>query len=283
MRGLTIKQTITERQDASLAIFLREVSKIPSSDMFEEEELAKKIKEGDTKAANRLVEANLRFIISVAKQYQNKGLPLVDLIQYGVIGAKEAALRWDADRGIKFISYAVWWVRQSILQALSDNSRTIRLPVNQIVNMRKINKAIDKLSQKLDRLPVSEEISQEIDLTTTSINTTINVFNKTASLDTKLKDGEDGTLLDIVPNNTKSTDNTLIKDSINIELDNILQNLSNREYDAIILYYGIGIDNMTLEEIAIRFGVSSERIRQIIQGATSKLKEKYSDKLKELL
>lgn len=283
MRGLTIKQTITERQDASLAIFLREVSKIPSSDMFEEEELAKKIKEGDTKAANRLVEANLRFIISVAKQYQNKGLPLVDLIQYGVIGAKEAALRWDADRGIKFISYAVWWVRQSILQALSDNSRTIRLPVNQIVNMRKINKAIDKLSQKLDRLPVSEEISQEIDLTTTSINTTINVFNKTASLDTKLKDGEDGTLLDIVPNNTKSTDNTLIKDSINVELDNILQNLSNREYDAIILYYGIGIDNMTLEEIAIRFGVSSERIRQIIQGAINTLKTNYSYKLKELL
>lgn len=284
MRSLKITPNITERQDASLAIFLKEVSKIPPADMFEEEELAKRIKEGDNSAVNRLIEANLRFIISVAKQYQGKGLPLVDLIQYSYLGAYEAALRWDETRGIKFISYAVWWMRQSIMQALSDNSRTIRLPMNQIVNMRKITKASDKLSQLYGRTPSSEELSAETSLKSSHINNTINVFSKTASLDSKFSDTEEGTLLDVVPNtNSDPSDLTLMQESVKDELDNILQTLSNREYDSIKLYFGIGVDNMTLEEIGVRFGVGSERIRQVVQEAISKLKTNYSEQLKTLL
>lgn len=284
MRSLKITPNITERQDASLAMFLKEVSKIPSADMFEEEELAKRIREGDNKAVNRLIEANLRFIISVAKQYQGKGLPLVDLIQYSYLGAREAALRWDETRGIKFISYAVWWMRQSIMQALSDNSRTIRLPMNQIVSMRKITKATEKLSQELGRVPSSNEIASEIEQKVSSVDNTFTVFNKISSLDSKFKEGEEGTLLDVVPNtNASSSDNTLMQESVRDELDEILQTLSNREYDSIRLYFGIGIDNMTLEEIAIRFGVGAERIRQIIQGALEKLRKNYSEQLKTLL
>lgn len=285
MRSLKITPNITERQDASLMIFLKEVSKIPSADMFEEEELAKRIQEGDKKAVNRLIEANLRFAISVAKQYQGKGLPLVDLIQYSILGAHEAALKWDPSKGAKkFISYAVWWMRQSIMQALSDTSRTIRLPMNQIVNMRKITKATDKLSQTFNRIPVSEELEKETELKSSHINYTLNVFNKISSLDSKFKEGEEGTLLDVIPNtNANSSDNNLIQESIKDELDEILRTLSNREYDSIKLYFGIGLDQMTLEEIAIRFGVGAERIRQIIQEALEKLRQNYSEQLKTLL
>lgn len=284
MQSFKITKTITERQDASLSIFLKEVSKIPSADINEEEELAKRIKEGDLKAANRLVEANIRFIISVAKKYQNKGLPLVDLIQYGCLGARKAALLWDSTRGTKFISYAVWWIRQSIIQALSDNSRTIRLPVNQIVNMRKISKADKKLSQMYNREPSPYEIALEINQDSSTINNTLNSFNRISSLDSVFKEGEDGTLLDVIPNNNAIlADSTILKESVNKELDDILQTLSNREYDSLRLYYGINVDPMTLEEIAIKFGVGAERIRQIIQEAIEKLRKNYSEQLKTLL
>lgn len=284
MKSFKITQSITDRQDASLGMFFKEVSKIPMASPEEEIELSKRIKDGDIAAINRLVEANLRFVISVAKQYQNKGLPLVDLIQAGCEGAIEASKRWDESRGFKFISYAVWWIRQSIIQAISSECRTVRIPMNQVVYMNKISKATDKLEQELGRSPSIEEISNETDLTSDKINLTLASINKSLSLDTPFKDEEVGCLLDIIPNeNSIDTDANIVKESVTQEIEAVLSKLSNRAGDVLRMSFGLGMLPMTLEEISERFGIGAERVRQIQHEALEKIRLNYSDNLRGLL
>lgn len=281
MKSFKISQSITDRQDASLSIYFKDVSKLPMIGVDEEIELAKRIREGDTSAAEKLIHSNLRFVISVAKQYQNKGLSLVDLVQEGNIGLIEAAKRYDESRGFKFISYAVWWIRQSIIRAITDQCRTVRVPMNQIVYMNKINKAIEKLEQEYSRPPSVEEIAVETEIPSEKINLTLSSINKSLSLDTPFKDEEAGCLLDIIPNeNSSGADDVVVQKSISEGLDALLRKLSNREGDIIRMHFGFG---MSLEEIAVRFGIGSERVRQIKDGAIDKIRAKYADELRELL
>lgn len=284
MRGIKITQSITNRDDISIDIYLKDINRRKLISREEEIELGKKISEGDSNAFDKLVSSNLRFVVTVAKQYQNKGLPLVDLIQAGNFGLIEAAKKWDYTKGFKFISYAVWWIRQSILLSISDQSRTIRVPMNQITAMNKINEAKRKLEQELGRDPSPEEIELETGIDTSKINIAISSMNRSLSLDTPFKDEEVGTLLDIIPNkNAEYADSTLVTYSHNDIIDSILENFSNRERDIIRMFFGLGISSMSLEEIAARFGVGSERIRQIKDSVISTLKTKYSNELKQLL
>lgn len=284
MKSFKITQSITDRQDASLNMYFRDVSKQPMIDVNEEIELARRIKEGDTAAADKLILSNLRFVVSVAKQYQNKGLSLVDLIQEGNLGLIEAAKRFDESRGFKFISYAVWWIRQSIIHAISDQCRTVRVPMNQIVNMNKINKVTEKLEQELGRTPSVEEISSETEITSDKINLTLSSINKTLSLNTPFKDEEAGCLLDILPNeNSEKTDGRLVQESTSAEIESVLLKLSNREGDVIRMSFGLGMMPMTLEAIAGRFGIGAERVRQIQYEAIEKLRKDYSNVLRSLL
>lgn len=280
MRGIKINQSITSRQDASLSIFFKEVSKIPMISAEEEVKLAERIKNGDKDAAKKLVEANLRFIISVAKQYQNKGLPLVDLIQSGCEGAIEASTRWDPSKGFKFISYAVWWIRQAITKFISDNSRTVRVPISQIVCVSKINKVINKLEQEYNREPAIEEIEQKLDIDSSKINSALIAINKSISLDTPFKDDDDvGCLLDIIPNKNSTDD--VINTEPYYELKFILNKLSDREHDIIKMIYGIDMSQIPLKQIGQKFGLVAERVRQIQHSILNKLKSHTT--LKELL
>lgn len=284
MRSFKITQSITDRQDASLGMYMKDISKEPLISLDEEIELAKRIKQGDRLAADKLVRANLRFVISVAKQYQNKGLSLVDLVQEGNLGLIEAAKRFDESRGFKFISYAVWWIRQSIIHAISDQCRTVRIPMNQIVHMNKINKAIDKLEQELGRTPSVEELSLETEIAPDKINLTLSSISKALSLDTPFKDEEAGCLLDVIPNeNSTGADDSIVQESVSTEIESVLRKLSNREGDILRMSFGLGMMPMTLEEIACRFGLGSERIRQIQHEAIDKIKEKHINSLRSLL
>lgn len=281
MKSFKITQSITDRQDASLGIYFKDVSKFPMIGVDEEVELAKRIREGDSRAAEKLIRSNLRFVISVAKQYQNKGLSLVDLVQEGNIGLIEAAKRYDETRGFKFISYAVWWIRQAIIRAITDQCRTIRVPMNQIVYMNKINKAIEKLEQEYSRPPSIEELEIETEIPSEKINLTLSSINKSLSLDIPFKDEEVGCLLDIIPNeNSSMADDAVVQKSISEGLDTILRKLSNREGDVIRMHFGF---ELSLEEIAVRFGIGSERVRQIKDEAIDKIRKKYVNDLRELL
>ena len=284
MKSFKITQSITDRQDASLGIFFKEVSKIPMLDINEEIELSRRVKEGDRSAANKLVEANLRFVISVAKQYQNKGLPLVDLIQCGAEGALEAALRYDESKGFRFISYAVWWIRQAIMHAISDQCRTVRIPMSQVVCMNKINRASEKFEQEHYRKPSVEELESETNLDTSKINLTLSSINKAVSLDTPFKDEDAGCLLDIIPNDeVEETDQSSLQESVSKEIEEVLSKLSFRERDIIRMSFGLGMNPMQNEEIAARFGIGCERVRQIQHEAIDKIRTNYSDILRELL
>lgn len=283
MQSFKIIQSITDRQDASLKIFFREVSHIPMITPEREIELAKEIKKGNQSAIDELVKANLRFVISVAKQYQNKGLPLVDLIQSGSEGLIEAATKWDETRGFKFISYAVWWIRQSIIKAISSECRTVRVPTNQIVYVSKINKTLNKLEQELERTPSAEEISSEIELDPQKINIALSAINYSVSLDSPFKNEETDCLLDVIPNkNTEDTYSNLSNQVIVSEINKIISQLPNRESDCVRMFFGLEMNPMTLKEIANRFGIGSERVRQIINGGMCKLKTDYLDDLKLL-
>ena len=284
MKSFKITQSVTDRQDASLGMYMKDISKEPLISLEEEVELAQRIKQGDRLAADKLICANLRFVISVAKQYQNKGLPLVDLIQAGNEGLIEASTRWDETRGFKFISYAVWWIRQAIMYTISDQCRTIRVPMNQIVYMNKISKAIEKLEQEHNRKPSVEEIETETNLTSDRISFTLSSSNKSVSLETPFNDEDAGCLLDVIPNsNSDNADKTLIQDSISQELEDVLNKLSFRERDVLKMSFGLGMPIMQNEEIASRFGISSERVRQIQHEAIEKIRLNYSDILRELL
>lgn len=284
MKSFKITQSITDRTDMSLNIFFKDISKIPLIDANKEIELAQRAKKGDKKAANELVSSHLRFVVSVAKQYQNKGLPLVDLIQSGVEGALRAIDLYNPNKGIKFISYAVWWIRQSIILSLSNECRTVRVPTNQINYNSRINKAINKFEQEHQRKPSNEEIEEDTNLTSEQINLAMSSISKSMSLDTPFKDDEVGTIGDIIPNKNAILPGTELESkSTYDEIESILSEFSNRESDIVRMSFGIGMDNMTYEEIAARFGIGEERVRQILQSTLKKLKHLYGNRLRELL
>lgn len=284
MKSFKITQSITDRKDASLGIYFKDVSKLSMITPEKEVELTKRIKLGDKAAANELVTANLRFVISVAKQYQNKGLDLVDLIQEGNIGMLEAAYKFDETRGYRFISYAVWWIRQSIMRAISEQCRTVRVPMSQIVNMSKINKMSEKFEQKNGRTPSMEEIEEETNLNRKKINMSLSSTYRSVSLESPLRDEDVSCLLDVLPNdNSESTDTTALKSDLIIEIEHILSKLSYREQDVLRMSFGIGVQAMSNDEIANRFGIGGERIRQIQHSAINHIRNKYKNELSELL
>ena len=284
MKSFKITQSITDRKDASLGIYFKDVSKLSMITPEKEIELTRRIKLGDKAAANELVTANLRFVISVAKQYQNKGLDLVDLIQEGNIGMLEAAYKFDETRGYRFISYAVWWIRQSIMRAISEQCRTVRVPMSQIVNMSKINKMSEKFEQKNGRVPSMEEIEEETNLNRKKINMSLASTYRSVSLESPLRDEDVGCLLDVLPNdNSESTDTTALKSDLIIEIERILSKLSYREQDVLRMSFGIGVQAMSNDEIANRFGIGGERIRQIQHSAINHIRNKYKNELSELL
>ena len=284
MKSFKITQSITDRKDASLGIYFKDVSKLSMITPEKEVELTKRIKLGDKAAANELVTANLRFVISVAKQYQNKGLDLVDLIQEGNIGMLEAAYKFDETRGYRFISYAVWWIRQSIMRAISEQCRTVRVPMSQIVNMSKINKMSEKFEQKNGRVPSMEEIEEETNLNRKKINMSLASTYRSVSLESPLRDEDVSCLLDVLPNdNLESTDTTALKSDLILEIERILSKLSYREQDVLRMSFGIGVQAMSNDEIASRFGIGGERVRQIQHSAINHIKNKYKNELSELL
>ena len=284
MKSFKITQSITDRKDASLGIYFKDVSKLSMITPEKEVELTKRIKLGDKAAANELVTANLRFVISVAKQYQNKGLDLVDLIQEGNIGMLEAAYKFDETRGYRFISYAVWWIRQSIMRAISEQCRTVRVPMSQIVNMSKINKMSEKFEQENDRAPSMEEIEEETNLNRKKINMSLASTYRSVSLESPLRDEDVSCLLDVLPNdNSESTDTTALKSDLIIEIEHILSKLSYREQDVLRMSFGIGMQTMSNDEIANRFGIGGERVRQIQHSAINHIRSKYKNELSELL
>jgi len=265
MRQLKITKQVTNREAASLDKYLQEIGKIELLSSEEEEELARRIRQEDYHALNKLIRANLRFVVSVAKQYQNQGLTLPDLINEGNIGLIKAAGRFDETKGFKFISYAVWWIRQSILQALAEQARIVRLPLNKIGSINKINQTFTKLEQEFERAPTPEEIAKELDIEVFDIKHIINNTGHHVSMDAPITQDEDNTLYDIMlSKDSLSPENDLIKESLNKEIERILSSLSHREAEIIRLYYGINNRNiLTLEEIGEKFDLTRERVRQI--------------------
>ncbi len=280
MRQLKITKSITNRESASLDKYLQEIGKEELITVEEEVELAQRIKKGDRAALEKLTRANLRFVVSVAKQYQNQGLSLPDLINEGNLGLIKAAEKFDETRGFKFISYAVWWIRQSILQALAEQSRIVRLPLNQVGSLNKINKAFSKFEQENERQPTPEELAEALDLPKEKVADTLRVSGRHVSVDAPFVDGEDNSLLDVLVNNdSPNADNTLINESLSREVDRALATLTERERDIIKLFFGIATQEMTLEEIGEKFGLTRERVRQIKEKAIRRLRHTSRSKL----
>ncbi len=276
MRQLKITKQITNRESHSLDKYLQEIGKVELLTPEEEVELARKIKEGDEAALDKLVKANLRFVVSVAKQYQNQGLSLPDLINEGNFGLVKAAKRFDETRGFKFISYAVWWIRQSILQALAEQSRIVRLPLNRVGAINKIGKVYAQLEQEFEREPSPEEIAQLIDdMEVEDVKEALRLGGKHISVDAPFVDGEDNTLLDVLPSNDfPKPDDNLMRESLQEEIERAFATLSPREADVLRLYFGIGQEHaLTLEEIGERFNLTRERVRQIKEKAIRKLRQ----------
>lgn len=275
MRQLKIAKQVTNRESKSLDKYLQDISKIDLITAEEEVELALKIKRGDQRALEKLVNANLRFVVSVAKQYQNQGLTLPDLINEGNFGLVKAAQRFDETRGFKFISYAVWWIRQSILQALAEQSRVVRLPLNKIGSINKINKTFSYLEQAHERPPSAEEIAEELGLSVSEVKQSLKNAGKHISMDAPFAEGEDSNLYDVISaSETPMPDTELVKESIREEIGRVLDTLSEREADVVKLYYGIGQSStMTLDEIGNTFDLTRERVRQIREKAIRKLRK----------
>jgi RNA polymerase primary sigma factor len=280
MRQLKITKSITNRESASLDKYLQEIGKEELITVEEEVELAQRIKKGDHAALEKLTRANLRFVVSVAKQYQNQGLSLPDLINEGNLGLIKAAEKFDETRGFKFISYAVWWIRQSILQALAEQSRIVRLPLNQVGSLNKINKAFSKFEQEHERKPSPEELAESLELPAEKVADTLKVSGRHISVDAPFVDGEDNSLLDVLPNSdSPNADRKLMMESLSREIDRSLATLTERESDIIRLFFGIGCQEMTLEEIGERFGLTRERVRQIKEKAIRRLRHTSRSKL----
>ena len=275
MRQLKITKSITNRESQSLEKYLQEIGKVELITPEEEVKLAIRIKNGDQAALEKLTKANLRFVVSVAKQYQNQGLTLPDLINEGNLGLIKAAQRFDETRGFKFISYAVWWIRQSILQALAEQSRIVRLPLNKVGLTNRISKAFSQLEQEFEREPTPEELAFLLDMDPEEISATLGVAARHVSMDQPLSDGEDSTLIDVLINhNAVSTDNELVfKASLKTEIDRSLSTLTERQKDVIRFFFGIGVDHaLSLEDIGEHFNLTRERVRQIKDKAITKLR-----------
>jgi len=281
MRQLKISKSITNRETASLDKYLQDIGKDLMITADEEVELARKIKTGDQKALERLVNANLRFVVSVAKQYQNQGLSLPDLINEGNLGLIKAAKRFDETRGFKFISYAVWWIRQSILQALAEQSRVIRLPLNQVGSLNKIKKAASKLEQLLQRPPSSDELAENLDVSEQKIDAALKINTRYISMDAPLKVDDDIMFLDsYIPEDVPEADEELMNESLGKEIQRSLSSLSEKERQIINMYYGIGMNHsLTLDEIGAIFDLTRERVRQIKEKAIRRLKHTARSRL----
>ena len=281
MRQLKIVKSITNRNTASLDKYLQEIGREELITAEEEVELARRIKAGDEKALEKLVNANLRFVVSVAKQYQNQGLSLPDLINEGNVGLIKAARRFDETRGFKFISYAVWWIRQSILQALAEQSRIVRLPLNQVGSLNKIKKISNKLEQEYERPPSASEIAKEMEISEDKIDSALKISTRSVSMDAPVIPDEDTTLIDLMsPEDSKSTDEELMQESLRREIQRSLSTLSEKERDVINLYYGIGMNHgLTLEEIGAKFDLTRERVRQIKEKAIRRLRHTSRSRL----
>jgi RNA polymerase primary sigma factor len=279
MRQLKITKSITNRESAALEKYLQEISKETMISAEEEVELAQRIKKGDQKALERLTKANLRFVVSVAKQYQNQGLSLPDLINEGNLGLLKAAERFDETRGFKFISYAVWWIRQSILQAISEQSRIVRLPLNQVGSVNKINREINRFEQINERRPSVDEIAEKVDLPHEKIDEALAINGHQISVDAPFVEGEDNSLLDVMPNSDAPlADNELVEESLRSEIRNALNALNERERNVVEASYGINQPELTLEEIGTKFGLTRERVRQIKEKAIRKLRNSKANK-----
>ena len=280
MRQLKITKSITNRESASLDKYLQEIGREELVSPDEEVELAQRRRKGDQEALEKLTRANLRFVVSVAKQYQNQGLSLPDLINEGNLGLIKAAEKFDETRGFKFISYAVWWIRQSILQALAEQSRIVRLPLNQVGSLNRINKALGKFEQENERQPSTEELAEMIDIPKDKIADTLRVSGRHVSVDAPFVEGEDNSLLDVLPNDdSPSADRGLTNESLSTEIERALQILTVREREIIKSFFGIGCQEMTLEEIGERLDLTRERVRQIKEKAIRKLKKPAASKL----
>lgn len=281
MRQLKISRQITNRETQSLEKYFSEISKISMITAEEEVDLAKRIKQGDAVALEKLVKSNLRFVVSVAKQYQNQGLTLSDLINEGNCGLIKAAGRFDETRGFKFISYAVWWIRQGILQALAEQSRIVRLPLNRVGSLNKISKTLSDLEQKYEREPTVEELAQVMEMNEDEIHANLSYRARKVSMDAPFANGEDSTLLDILTDENEETpDSMLMESSLRTEVKRALSTLTERESQVISLHYGLaGGHAISLEEIGERFSLTRERVRQIKENATKKLKHSSRSKV----
>jgi len=280
MRQLKITKSITNRESASLDKYLQEIGREELIKVDEEVELAQRIRQGDRAALEKLTRANLRFVVSVAKQYQNQGLSLPDLINEGNLGLIKAAEKFDETRGFKFISYAVWWIRQSILQALAEQSRIVRLPLNQVGSLNKITKAFSKFEQEHERKPSPEELAEELDIPVDKIADTLKVSGRHISVDAPFVEGEDNSLLDVLVNDDAPVaDRLLMNESLSKEIDRALSTLTERESDIIKMFFGLGSQEMTLEEIGDKFGLTRERVRQIKEKAIRRLRQNSRSKL----
>jgi RNA polymerase primary sigma factor len=282
MRQLKITKSITNRESQSLEKYLQEIGKVDLVSPEEEVRLAALIRQGDQQALERLTKANLRFVVSVAKQYQNQGLSLPDLINEGNLGLIKAAQRFDETKGFKFISYAVWWIRQSILQALAEQARIVRLPLNKVGLTSRIQKAYSQLEQEFEREPSAEELADLLNMELDEIRANLSINIRHVSMDTPLSEGEDGTLLDVMINpNADKTDNEVDHNqSLKVEIDRSLQTLSERQKEVLCYFFGIGVDNaMSLEDIGDKFNLTRERVRQIKDKAITKLKSSQQNNL----
>ena len=280
MRQLKITKSITNRESASLDKYLQEIGREELISVEDEVELAQRIRKGDRAALEKLTRANLRFVVSVAKQYQNQGLSLPDLINEGKLGLIKAAQMFDETRGFKFISYAVWWIRQSILQSLAEQSRIVRLPLNQVGSLNKINKALSRFEQENERRPSPEELAEELDIPIDKIADTLKVSGRHISVDAPFVEGEDNSLLDVLPNDDSPVaDHTLMNESLQTEIDRALETLTEREADIIRMFFGIGCQEMTLEEIGAKFALTRERVRQIKEKAIRRLRNNTKNKI----
>ena len=282
MRQLKITKSITNRESQSLEKYLQEIGKVELISPEEEVKLAVRIKQGDQKALDKLTKANLRFVVSVAKQYQNQGLSLPDLINEGNLGLIKAAQRFDETRGFKFISYAVWWIRQSILQALAEQSRIVRLPLNKVGLTNRIQKAYSHLEQEFEREPSAEELAELLELDIEEVTSTLGIAARHVSMDTPLSEGEDNTLIDVLINPNAELANTNIehKESLKQEIDRSLRTLTERQKEVICFFFGIGVDHpMSLEDIGEKFNLTRERVRQIKDKAITKLRSNSRSKM----
>ncbi|MDE5947778.1 MAG: RNA polymerase sigma factor RpoD/SigA [Prevotella sp.] len=280
MRQLKITKSITNRESASLEKYLQEIGKEELLTVEEEVELAQRIRKGDRRALDKLTKANLRFVVSVAKQYQNQGLSLPDLINEGNVGLIKAAKKFDETRGFKFISYAVWWIRQNILQAIAEQSRIVRLPLNQVGSMNKINRALNKFEQENERRPSIEEISEEINIPTDKIDDAMKTTGRHVSVDAPFSEGEEGGLLDVLVNSdSPMADKQLVMESLRAEINNVLQCLNERERSIVESFYGINRPEMTLDEIGTKYGLTRERVRQIKEKAIRQLRKNTNNHL----